>query len=177
MDLHFGTVRRESELQQILELQKSNLAQNLSVEEKGKEGFVTVVHTLELLTRMNAKFPHVIARDGKKVVGYTLCMHPKFAGEIEVLKPMFSEIERSDARTREFMVMGQVCIDKEYRKKGIFRNLYQTMLQAIKPRFDCIITEVDAANVRSLQAHYAVGFRELKRYHSDGHDWHVILLE
>ncbi len=177
MDLKYGTVHKGSELLQILELQKSNLAQNLSGEEKGTEGFVTVVHTLELLTRMNEEFPHVIARDGEKVVGYTLCMHPKFSQEIEVLKPMFSEIEKSDARNREYMVMGQVCIDKEYRKKGIFRNLYKTMLQVIQPHFECIITEVDAANVRSLQAHYAIGFRVLKRYHSDGHDWHLILLE
>lgn len=177
MNLQFGTVHKASELLQILELQRSNLPPNLSGEEMGTEGFVTVVHTLELLTRMNEEFPHVIAMDGEKLVGYTLCMHPRFAQDINVLKPMFSEIGKSEARNREFMVMGQVCIDKEYRKKGIFRNLYKTMLQVIQPHFDCIITEVDAANVRSLQAHYAIGFRELKRYQSEGHDWHLILLE
>lgn len=177
MDLVFGTVQHEWELAQILELQKTNLAEHISGEEKGSEGFVTVVHTMDLLTRMNRECAHVIARDGKKVVGYTLCMHPMFGDEIEVLKPMFAEISSSPAKSRNFMVMGQVCIDKDYRKKGIFRNLYSTMLQVIRPEFDCIITEVDASNVRSLNAHYAIGFRELSIYQADGRTWHVIILE
>lgn len=177
MDLQFCTVQHEWELAQILELQRTNLAQYLNGEEKGSEGFVTVVHTLDLLTRMNGECAHVIARDGEKVVGYTLCMHPSFADEIEILKPMFAEIASSDARSRQFMVMGQVCIDKHYRKKGIFRNLYSTMLQVIRPEFDCIVTEVDATNIRSLNAHYAIGFRELKIYQADGRDWHLIMLE
>jgi hypothetical protein len=78
---------------------------------------------------------------------------------------------------RKFMVMGQICIDRNYRKMGIFKNLYINMLKWLPPEFDCIITEVDASNLRSLNAHYAAGFKDLTIYPSHGRTWHVIVLD
>ena len=86
-----------SELEQILILQKTNLPQSLSENEQQSEGFVTVHHDFDLLKRMNDACPHTIAKDGDKVVGYALSMHPKFGNEIEVLVPMFTEIEKAIA--------------------------------------------------------------------------------
>ncbi len=164
------------ELEQILDLQQRNSIPVLSEDEKQKEGFVTVAHTYELLYRMNEVCPHVIAKDGNKVVGYTLCMHPAFGDEIEVLKPMFAEIGSVLPISEKYIAMGQVCVDKNYRGQGVFRKLYEAMKAAIQPEFQSIITEVDAKNTRSLQAHYAVGFKDLKIYSSGGHDWHLIIL-
>jgi len=73
--------------------------------------------------------------------------------------------------------MGQICIDKKYRKMGIFRKLYKKMLVCIKTKYNCIITEVDALNSRSLNAHFAVGFIELKSYNSSGRNWHLLALK
>lgn len=177
MELRFGPAGSDAELLGILELQKQNLPEAVSSKEKEQEGFVTVIHTLELLQRMNNVCPHIIAKDRERVVGYTLCMHPMFASDIPVLMPMFNEIEKVLPREEKYLVMGQVCIDKAYRKLGIFRKLYETMHQSTKAAFDCIITEVDAKNTRSLQAHYAVGFRDLKTYSSGGQQWYLIMLK
>ncbi|MGB5821818.1 MAG: GNAT family N-acetyltransferase [Saonia sp.] len=176
MDLYFGPVRLNEELEGILQLQKRNFPHGLSLEEKQKEGFVTVSHTLELLQRMNSSCPHIIAKDGDQVVGYVLCMHPKFANEIPILRPMFQEIDTIRPKKERYIIMGQVCIDKDYRKRGIFRKLYETMMHAIEPEFHSIITEVDVANTRSLQAHYAVGFKNLKKYLSEGQEWCLLIL-
>jgi len=167
---------KDSELQQILSLQQRNLMSNVSPNEKEKEGFVTVSHTLQQLTDMNAICPHIIALDQDKVVGYALCMHPRFGDDIEVLKPMFLEIATVVSKSESFIVMGQICIDKEYRRQGIFRKLYETMKNAVQPAFTSIITEVDASNLRSLEAHYAVGFRDIKTYHTGGQSWKLIVL-
>lgn len=168
----------EQELQQILNLQKKNSPSNLSLEEKVQEGFVTVTHTLELLTRMNLVCPHIIAKDGDKVVGYALCMHPSFRNDIEILIPMFAVLDTLLAPHQDsYMIMGQICIDKEYRKMGIFRKLYQTMKNAAQPRFTGIITEVDATNTRSLNAHYSVGFTDLTTYESGGQEWKLMVLK
>lgn len=172
------------ELHQILALQQENLPTALSEEIQKREGFVTVHHDFDLLKRMNDACPHIIATDGERLVGYTLCMHPKFGDEIEVLRPMFKEIHRliNDPKTSfklttdNFIVMGQVCIDANYRKQGIFRKLYETMLVEIRPQFESIITEVDQKNARSLKAHYAIGFKLLSRYSSEGHQWELISL-
>lgn len=167
----------EKELEQILVLQRKNLPTVISSDEKAKEGFVTVSHTFKILKKMNDVCAHIIAKSDDKVVGYALCMHPKFADEIEVLKPMFDEIEAIVPKIENHIAMGQICVDKAFRKMGIFRKLYETMQAAIRPEFDTIITEVDAENTRSLQAHYAVGFIDLKTYRSGGQDWKLIVLK
>jgi len=189
--ISYKTATSTNDLEQILELQKINLPQKISSEEKQKEGFVTVEHNFHLLKQMNDVCPHIIAKDTNRVVGYALSMHPKFGNAIEILKPMFSEINQSikkiciteDIQNNEenfknsFIVMGQICIDKLYRKQGIFRNLYTKMQQEISPQFTTIITEVDSLNTRSLQAHYAIGFKTLSKYKADGRNWELIYLK
>ncbi|MAO16131.1 GNAT family N-acetyltransferase [Flagellimonas marinaquae] len=165
------------ELEQILDLQQRNLPKNISQEESTKEGFVTVEHTLDLLKSMNDVCGHIIAVDDGQVVGYALCMHPQFAEDIEVLRPMFGEIDKALESKLNYMAMGQICVAKSHRGQGIFRKLYQTMQEKLPEGFDTIITEVDGKNKRSLAAHTAIGFTTLTIYHSDGKEWHIIMLK
>ena len=165
------------ELEQILDLQQRNLPKNISQEESTKEGFVTVEHTMDVLQAMNEVCGHIIAMDEDQIVGYALCMHPKFAEDIEVLRPMFHEIDKALEGKVNYMAMGQICVAKTHRGQGIFRKLYQTMKKKLPKAFDMIITEVDGKNPRSLAAHAAIGFKTLAIYHSDGKEWHVIMLK
>lgn len=173
----YKQVDSDIELQKILELQQQNLPKNLTEKELLKDGFLTVEHDFELLKKMNATQPHTIAKNGTAVIGYALSMHPKFAEEIEVLKPMFREIQKVVSKDATIMIMGQICIAKAYRGQGIFRGLYQSMQKFIPPRYSKIITEVDVKNIRSMNAHKAIGFKELKRYFSDGKGWSLIMLD
>ncbi|MCE2613377.1 GNAT family N-acetyltransferase [Flavobacteriaceae bacterium D16] len=175
--IRYTTVSSEDELMQILELQKANLPEMLTDKELQDEGFVTVVHTLELLSSMNERCPHILAKSGDEVIGYALCMHPDFRKEIDILKPMFQEIDKVISPEAPYLIMGQICIDKPYRRKGIFRGLYQKMLESTQKEFSKIITEVDGRNQRSLTAHYAVGFQDLSQYQSNGRDWYLITLQ
>nr|WP_298924071.1 GNAT family N-acetyltransferase [uncultured Allomuricauda sp.] len=165
-----------AQLEEILSLQQLNLPTNLTIKEKEQEGFLTVEHSLVFLKEMHDECPHIIAIDQGKVVGYALSMHPRFANSIEVLKPMFYEINKVVQNNCNYMVMGQICVSKEYRGKGVFRGLYKAMKEKLPKGFDTIITEVDAKNQRSLHAHEAVGFTELKRYSSEGKEWSLIIL-
>lgn len=177
MQLRFCRTTTQEELEQILELQQKNLFQIVPKKIKKKEGFVTAEHTFDLLNRMNEVCPHFIAKDGAAVIGYALCMHPKFADEIEVLRPMFDQIASTLPDATSFMTMGQICIASQYRQKGVFRKLYRSMEDALRSKFDFIFTEVDATNTRSLQAHYAIGFKILKSYRSGIHDWKLLQLQ
>ena len=175
--ISYKTVSTQEELEQILALQRANLPTSLTSEEKNNEGFLTVHHDFDLLNRMNDCCPHIIAKDRAQVVGYTLCMHPKFSNEIEVLKSMFREMENKKKFFKSFIIMGQVCVDKSFRKQGLFRKLYNKMQEETKKEFDAIVTEVDATNKRSLKAHYAIGFKKLSQYKGDGRDWELIYLK
>tara|TARA_E500000318_G_C3546148_1_gene206791 strand:- start:67 stop:594 length:528 start_codon:yes stop_codon:yes gene_type:complete len=165
-----------AELEQILDLQQRNLPKNISQEESTKEGFVTVEHTMDLLKAMNDVCGHIIAVEGNQVVGYALSMHPKFAKDIEVLRPMFQEIDTALNDDINYMAMGQICVAKSHRGQGIFRKLYQTMKENLPEGFDTIVTEVDGKNKRSLAAHAAIGFETLTIYNSGEKQWHIIML-
>ncbi|MER3375564.1 MAG: GNAT family N-acetyltransferase [Allomuricauda sp.] len=175
--IYYKQASSEQELEQILLLQQENLVNSLSCEDREKEGFLTVEHSMEILKAMNERCGHIIAVENGDVIGYALCMHPAFSDSIEVLQPMFIEINKVVEGKANYMVMGQICVAKNYRGKGIFRNLYLTMKNRLPEGFDTIITEVDGKNKRSLAAHAAVGFKTLKVYTDGGREWHLISLK
>ncbi|AXT62139.1 GNAT family N-acetyltransferase [Aquimarina sp. AD10] len=174
MNINFTIATSEEELQQIITLQRKNLTASISTNEKQKEGFVTVQHDIEVLKKMNDTQAHIIAKSGDTVVGYALSMVKEFQDEIEILKPMFAKIDEILNPTTTYITMGQICIDKAYRKQGLFRGLYQTMKKELSKKYELLITEVAASNTRSLQAHYAVGFSDLLVYTSNDVIWHIV---
>ena len=95
------------ELEQIINLQRENVPENLSVTEMESQGFVTVRHTIDLLMRMNETLPHIIAKYNDHVIAYALSMHPDFGNTIDVLKPMFAKIHENFPY-KNYMVMGQI---------------------------------------------------------------------
>ena len=175
MSLIYTTATTTEELIQILSLQEMNLKSAVSDLEMEQEGFVTVHHTLDVLTRMNNACPHIIAKDGDKVVGYALSMTDDFKDEISVLRPMFTKLK--NVNIKNFITMGQICVAKSHRKMGVFRGLYNAMKIASYPKYDALITEVDATNTRSSGAHYYVGFKKICTYNSLGQDWDLISLK
>jgi len=170
----YKRVETNQELHQILELQRINIPEVISENEKQAEGFVTVHHTFEILKTMNDTCAHVIAISNNKVIGYALCMLKVFKEDIEVLRPMFQQIDNCLQAEETYFVMGQICIDKTYRKQGVFRGMYGFMKHEMDAAFDMIITEVDAENTRSLNAHYAIGFKHLHSYNSKNQNWELI---
>jgi len=176
MSIYYTRAQTRAELEQILALQQENLKEVLSTTEMDREGFVSVAHSLELLEAMNRVCPHILAKERDTVAGYALCMHPDFSEAIPMLRPMFRKVRALVDPAHRFVIMGQICIGKGWRKKGIFRGLYASMQNALKGEFKSIITEVDDRNQRSLSAHIAVGFETLAIYTSGNRIWHLIQL-
>ncbi len=179
MELVYKTVSHPLQLRRILELQQLNLPNNISPQEKFKEGFVTVEHDYNLLQKMNSPFPHIIAVDNDIIIAYALVMLKELRKEIKVLKPMFNQIDKvllKSGKSIRYFVMGQVCIDKAYRSKGIFYGLYNKMKEEMSENFEAIITEVDPENPRSLYAHLKQGFKILDSYKDEhGRPWELII--
>lgn len=171
----------DKELYQILELQKKNLKVALSDTDKQSEGFVSVDHTFGVLKRMNEACPHIIAKSDDDVVGYALCMLNEFRDDVPELIDMFNYmdgiLETKGLDKLNYFIMGQICIDKHFRKRGIFRGLYTFMQLELQPEFDAVVTEVNAKNQRSSQAHRAVGFELLDVHTESGEDWELIVLK
>ena len=130
MLIHYKQADQVSELNQVLALQKRNVETVISSEEARDEGFVTVHHTLELLTEMNKPHGHIIAKnESQEVIGYCLVMLKEVHLKIPVLASLIHKIDQinfkdSPLSESNYCIMGQVCIDKVYRGKGVFHGLY-----------------------------------------------------
>jgi len=173
MPIMYCRAQTTEELKQILALQQQNMTSVLSHQEALNEGFITVGHTLDILEKMNRSCPHIIAKDGDIVVGYALVMLRSFREEIEVLKPMFDSADTL-LPNLNYVVMGQICIAKSHRKRGVFKGMYLFYKAQLKNKFDCLFTEIASSNTRSLQAHKAVGFEVLKSQITDGVSWELV---
>jgi ribosomal protein S18 acetylase RimI-like enzyme len=178
--LETTVVTNTNELDQILTLQQKNLKQHIDASEKQQQGFVTVHHTKDVLQQMHNMAPSIIAKDNDKVVGYALTMLNDCRQLIPILEPMYANFENLQWKNKplfdyRFYVMGQVCIDKEYRGMGLFDQLYQQHRDIYQHQYDFMVTEVSVSNPRSLRAHLRVGFEVINIYHDAEDEWNVIV--
>jgi L-amino acid N-acyltransferase YncA len=169
-----GPVQSEAELAGILELQRANLARSLAPAEIASQGFVTVEHTLELLQRMHRLAPSMVARDGPALAGYALVMPIECRSFIPVLQPMFARLDALGFGRRRYYVMGQICVARGWRGRGVFDLLYQAHREHLAPAFDSCVTEVATRNTRSMRAHERVGFTVVERYRDATDEWALL---
>jgi ribosomal protein S18 acetylase RimI-like enzyme len=173
-------VETEEELVQIYELNQANLKQNLTEPEKMKEGFVSWLYSVDLLKQMHRLSPSVIVKDGDVVVGYALATLKEARAFHPDLETMFQNLEKLTYKNKllssfRFYCMGQICVAKGYRGKGIVEMLYQKHRQLHGSEMDFLLTEISVNNVRSQKAHEKVGFQTIYTY-SDAMDrWNVVV--
>lgn len=181
MPMQYKPATSNDELKGVLSLQKVNLVKNLSPKEIEDYGFVTLEHSFELLERLHLKEQHIIAKDEHNVIAYVLSMTKDSRMEIPHIYPMFEVFDHivykgQTISSYKYMVVGQICIDKNYRGKGVFDKLYQSYKTHHKSKYAFAITEIDLSNKRSLKAHQRIGFEVIYQYTDDaGTDWAVVL--
>ncbi|MBO9204177.1 MULTISPECIES: GNAT family N-acetyltransferase [Niastella] len=177
----YTTSKTKAELEQILALQKQNLAVGLTSEQIAAQGFVTVSHSFEDLYKMNEVEAHVIAKENDQVIAYLLAMTVRSRFDIPILLPMFQLFEEVTYQHKKvadynYMVVGQVCVAADYRGQGVFDACYAKYKSYFKDKYDFAITEIATRNQRSLNAHKRVGFETIHSYIApDGEEWNIVL--
>lgn len=179
---HSAIASTIDELEQILILQSQNLQSNISAEEIKQQGFVTVHHTPESLKAMNDIGQAIIIKENEKVVAYALTMFTECRALVPALDPMFANFEKLKWKGKalkdyRFYVMGQICVDKQHRGKGLVEMLYQKHKEVYSPSFDLIVTEIATRNHRSLRAHEKIGFQTINIYKDETDEWAVVAWE
>lgn len=183
MHLKFTTVSNLQDITDILALQAANHISITDEATQSAQGFVTVRHDPDVLSRMNMAYPSIIARANDELAGYALMMPRSFRKDIPILEPMFTRLDSLSWRDapltdQKWFVMGQICVNEKYRGQGVFDGLYQHLQSVWKSHFDFVITEVSERNPRSMRAHERVGFEVLYAYTNDvtGERWRVLVL-
>lgn len=171
--MNFRPAINDAELIQILELQQANLYTNLTPKEREREGFLKIKHNLGLLREMQSKAPQIIALNDKILAGYALGMHKSQSSLIPELSPLFEFAASKLPVVTDYIIMGQICVSKDYRRKGYFSKLYHTL------KSHCnglpVVTEIASINERSLAAHKAIGFELLGSHQEVDFNWHVVI--
>ncbi len=177
----YTTVKSREEILEVLDLQKINLQQNLTKEEIKTQGFVTVIHSYDTLKRMNDIEQSIIAKNNDEVIGYLLAMTRKSKNDIPVLIPMFDAFDNviydnKKISVYKYIVVGQVCIAKEWRGQGILDDCYMAYKKHFSDKYDFAITEIQSKNKRSVNAHLRIGFKVIHSYKDlDGIEWDIVL--
>jgi len=169
-----------SELAGIRNLQEANLKKNLTEEEAEAEGFVTAEYSIEFLEKLHREYPSTIAKDGEQVVGFALVATKSIGQEHDLLADLFNTIDKivfknqplMDAR---YVVVGQLCVARNYRGRGLVQQMYQHFKSCLSGEFDYCLTDVAADNPRSLKAHIKSGFQVVDTLSYGGLSWNIVL--
>ena len=145
--LYATTVKTEKDLEEIQRLNQQNLRKNLSEEEIAQEGFVSWFYSLDLLKNMHQLAPSIIVKDKEEVIAYALVTLKEASTFHNDLRVMIENLQSVIYKGRplllyNFYLMGQVCIHKNYRGKGVFSLLYQEHKKVYSPEYELLVTEI-----------------------------------
>jgi ribosomal protein S18 acetylase RimI-like enzyme len=169
-----------AELEGIQKLQQENLKKNLRDQEADTQGFVTAEYTMEFLKKMHDESPSVIAKAGEQVVGYALVAVKTIRHEHDLLGDLFNSIDKlyyhsQPLKDSRYVVVGQLCVDRNYRGLGLVEQMYQHFKTSLSRDFEYCITDVAQDNPRSLKAHLKCGFRVIDTLQYGGLGWDIVL--
>lgn len=173
-------VTAAEELAGIKTLQQANLKQYLTEAEQTSQGFVTAEYSLGFLQTMHQAEPSIIAVDNDVLVGYALVATRAVAQQHALLQDLFAQIDKHQYNGEQlahinYVVVGQLCVAKSHRGMGLAQQLYAHYQRCLKDQYRYLVTDIDAANERSLKAHQKTGFEVIGELRYGGSNWHIVL--
>ena len=171
-------VKSQEEMKGVLALQQANLRNNITQEEAETQGFLMAEYDLDFLELLNQKSPGIIAKDGEKVVGYSLVALPETARQHPLLADLVQNIERCIFKGKpveNYAIVAQLCVSKEYRGQDLVQKLYGSFREHYANRYTYCVTDVAQANHRSLKAHQKRGFQVIDTLDYGGIGWNIVL--
>jgi predicted GNAT superfamily acetyltransferase len=141
----------------ILKLQAANYVANLSDHQR-REGFLSAEFTREQVTKMAEDLGIMIALESGVLAGYLCAFRNDFKHESPVLAKMFESydvvrFEGNALASYKSYVYGPVCIDRDYRGRGLLRRLVEAQKRDLAGRFELGVGFVSRSNPHSLDAH------------------------
>jgi ribosomal protein S18 acetylase RimI-like enzyme len=168
------------ELRQVKEIQNRHQKESIALELRETTGFVTAEYEISLLEKMHRFLPSIIAKDGDIVVGYALVTDRRIIGCHNLLDDLFTQINRLSfdshpLKDTNYTVVGQLCVDSDYGRRGIAQGLYKKYQESYSGSFDYCITDVDCNNPRSLRTHLRAGFQTIHKIEYGNAEWDIVL--
>jgi hypothetical protein len=146
-----------ADIDQVLLLQDKYLLVNVP-EASRSEGFVTTPFSEEQLKTIIAFKGLFVAEDDGKIVAYVVVCSWDFFIQFPIFAYMASRFgtinfHNFKINTVNSFEYGPICIDSNYRNKGVFQNLFESMRTSMADRYKVGVTFINKLNKRSFSAH------------------------
>jgi hypothetical protein len=163
----------------ILRLQSANHIANISLDER-KEGFLSAEFTAEQVAAIAEDLGTMLAIVENKVAGFVCAFRGEFNHGSPVLATMLDcydhvQFEGKPLSSFNSYIYGPVCIDRDYRRRGLLRGLYEAQKKDLAGRFEIGVAFVSRSNPRSLHAHVAgLGMTEVADFEFQGNTYVIL---
>ena len=164
-------ILQTTEIEELLVLQRANLAINLDAQTIENQGFVTFVYAPEAIAEMMQSAPQIVVRADNQLIGYALTTTLKVALKNDLMRPLAMLSQKLGPLSKKrFYFMGQICVKAGYRGMGVFDALYNEHKNLFEYQYQAVVTEIASDNARSLAAHRRVGFQTIQTEFDETHD-------
>ncbi|MDO5734356.1 MAG: GNAT family N-acetyltransferase [Eubacteriales bacterium] len=149
------------DIPEILELQKKYHVLTISEEDKA-DGFVTTLFTPEQFKELiEVEDGITLAVDEareNKIVAYAMAASWEYWSAWPLFEYMIEDLANTtycgeQMSTKNSYQYGPIAIDKEYRGKGVMKELFDYSLASMAERYPYMLTFVNQINPRSYEAH------------------------
>ena len=170
----------DREIQGIRDLQEANLKENVALEKRPIDGFLTAKYSLDFLKAMNKSTPAIIAKQKGEVVGYALATNRSLLGQHPLLKDLSIQINKIPFGDKaigdfDYLVVGQLCVARQVRGQGLAQRLYAHFKTTYQEQYPFSVTDVDQSNLASLKTHLNVGFQVVSTLQYGNSNWDVVI--
>jgi hypothetical protein len=179
------SLAKEVDIPNIIKLQQANLSENLTEEERRKEGFVSLVTTENDLKNI-IKGDGVIVVDKKdnNLKGYLFSITLGYAKNLSFLDPLIENINDMKYKGKnineyKYCILAQTAIEKASRGHGVLESLYIKLKEELKNRgYELGVSEIAEDNEKSLGVHInKIGLKKLGIYNFNNKNRVVVALD
>lgn len=173
-----ASVTTNAELHQIEALNAENLKPGLTPAETSAQGFLMWRYDFNLLQQLHSYAPSVICKSGMDLAGYALTTPRESAVVHRELSLMLDKIndlpyEGKPLREHSYYVMGQLCVAKPYRGRGVVEMMYGLHRNLYSSQYDMMVLTISTENTRSVRVHERIGFKDIHVFSDHFGAWKV----
>ena len=150
-------------------------------EEDKPDGFVTTLFTREQFTSLIERENGLaVACDDDRVVSYAMAASWEYWREWPLFQHMIADLPSIEYLGRVLSTVnsyqyGPVCIDGEYRGRGVLEHIFEFSRRQMAGRWPVMITFINKINPRSYEAHVRkVGMDLIKMFEFNNNTYYEL---
>lgn len=164
-----------ADIESIISILNDAKGENLSLEEREKEGFLQGNFTEEFVSRSILTTGFFLAKDGGSIAGLCGTFVEKDVRGDNPTEAAFQFVLKNDLslKKEDIVTYGPIVVRKDYHGRGIFNLLINRIIEELKPKYQIALSFVDDNNHKSLAVHRHYHIREAgvfifqnKKYHA-----------